>query len=91
MPSQALKKIGSPLNLMVISFVISGWAVLAWIGQIIWTDLAFWGKDLPTILFGSRIGENISLGIGMTIFHYLLIGVLLIVASLLIKLVTKTS
>ena len=81
--------LSSPLNLVVLSLVILGWGMLAWVGQIVWTDLAFWGKELPVILFGSRIGEPISLGLGVKLFHYLLIGVFLLVGSLIVRFVKK--
>ena len=55
-----------------------GAITLAWVGQSAWHDITFWGKDLTLIFFGSRIGENISLGIGMKVIHYFLIGLTLI-------------
>jgi hypothetical protein len=55
------------------------------VGQIIWTDITFYRKDLVTILLGSRVGENISLGINMKLITYLLIGFILLVLSLIIK------
>jgi ABC-type Mn2+/Zn2+ transport system permease subunit len=34
-----------------------------------------WGKDIASIFFSARTGEACSLGIGMKIFDYFLIGV----------------
>jgi hypothetical protein len=34
-----------------------------------------WGKDLDAIFFGSRVGESISLGLGLQVIHYYLIGI----------------
>ena len=55
-----------------------GAITLAWVGQLVWHDITVWGKDLILIFFGSRTGENISLGIGMKVIHYFLIGLTLI-------------
>ena len=65
-------------HIIKLSFIGAGVAVLAWIGSLTWTDITYWGKDIGTILFGSRVGENISLGIGMTVINYYLISVALI-------------
>ena len=84
-----MKQIRSPWNITILSFTLFGWAILAWVGQIIWTDITFWGKDWPTILLGSRIGETISLGINMKLIYYLVIGLFLIILSLTIGLVKR--
>jgi len=55
-----------------------GAITLAWVGQLVWHDITVWGKDLILIFFGSRTGENVSLGIGMKVIHYFLIGLALI-------------
>jgi hypothetical protein len=60
-----------------------GSLTLAWVGQLTWHDITVWGKDLVLIFFGSRTGENISLGIGMKIIHYFLIGLTLLFLGLL--------
>jgi hypothetical protein len=51
-----------------------GVSVLAWVSWLTIHDVLTWGKDLSLIFFGSRAGEAISLGIGMTVIHYLLLG-----------------
>lgn len=68
-------------SLILIAF---GSTILAWIGWLTWYDMTTWGKDLALILFGSRTGEAISLGTGMKVIYYLLIGL----TSLVIGLVT---
>jgi hypothetical protein len=60
-----------------------GSITLAWVGQLTWHDITVWGKDLVLIFFGSRTGENISLGIGMKVIHYFLIGLTLLFLGLL--------
>jgi len=60
-----------------------GSLTLAWVGQLTWHDITVWGKDLVLIFFGSRTGENISLGIGMKVIHYFLIGLALLFLGLL--------
>lgn len=79
-----LNQLRSPWNLTIIVLSLFGWITLAWVGQIIWVDLTFWGKDFLTIIFGSRIGEAISLGIGMKLIYYLVLGLSVIFVSLAI-------
>jgi len=55
--------------------IVFGLIVMAWVGWLIWYDMTTWSKDIALIFFGSRTGEAISLGIGMKIFDYFLIGV----------------
>ena len=54
-----------------------GSLTLAWVGQLTWHDITVWGKDLVLVFFGSRTGESISLGIGMKVIYYFLIGLVL--------------
>ena len=87
--NRLLNHLRSPWNLTIILLTVFGWTTLVWVGQIIWVDVTFWGKDLFTILFGSRIGEAISLGIGMNLFCYLVLGLSVIIASLTIGFVKR--
>jgi hypothetical protein len=66
---------------IVLSLVASAALILAWVSWLTWIDVTEWGKDLDSILFGSRADEPISLGIGMTVIHYLLIGLSLLAAG----------
>jgi len=61
---------------------LTGAAFLTWIGWIVWNDTIAWGKNLSQTLFESRMGEAISLGIGMNVFHYVLISLTLIMSGL---------
>ena len=70
-----------PYNLIILSLVGSAVIVLAWVGWLTWIDITVWNKDLGAIFFGSRTGEAISLGIGMTVVSYFLIGMLLLAAG----------
>jgi hypothetical protein len=70
-------------NFAIFSLTVSGLIILAWVGWLIWHDTAMWGKDIPLIFFGSRTGEAISLGIGMRVIHYFLIGFALLLSGLL--------
>ena len=65
-------------HIIEVSFIGAGLILLAWVSSLVWTDISYWVKDIGTIFFGSRTGENISLGIGMTVFNYFLISVALI-------------
>ncbi len=65
-------------HIIELSFIVAGLILLAWVSSLVWTDISYWAKDIGTIFFGSRTGENISLGIGMTVFNYFLTSVALI-------------
>lgn len=84
-----LSYICSPWNVVSLFLVFFGLAILVWISEIIWTDITFYGKDLVLILFGSRSGENIGLGIDVRIVHYLLVGFNLLAWSLVIRFAKK--
>jgi hypothetical protein len=68
-------------HLLVLSLVGAGAILMAWVSWLTWIDVSQWGKDIGSIFFGSRTGQGISLGIGMTVFNYFLIGVALIGAG----------
>jgi hypothetical protein len=65
-------------HIIELSLIGAGLILLAWVSSLVWTDISYWAKDISTIFFGSRTGENISLGIGMTVFNYFLISMALI-------------
>jgi hypothetical protein len=65
-------------HIIELSLICAGLILLAWVSSLVWTDISYWAKDIGTIFFGSRTGENISLGIGMTVFNYFLISIALI-------------
>ena len=78
-------------NLIILSLIVTGAIILAWVGQITWNDISFWNKDIGTIFFGSRTGENVSLGIGMIMVNYLLIGISLLAAGIVLFLRNRIS
>ena len=86
--SRFLKHVRSPWNVVGLSLFIGGLATLTWVGEIIWTDIMFYGKDVVTILLGSRVGENVGLGTDMRLVFYIFIGLELLALSLAIR-VTK--
>ena len=61
------------LILFSISFVI-----LLMVGYVTLFDIFYWNKDLGFIFFGPRLGEALTLSIGMTLIYYLLIGLVLL-------------
>jgi hypothetical protein len=71
-------------HVIVLSLVASAALVLAWVSWLTWIDVTEWGKDLGSIFFGSRAKEPISLGIGMTVMHYFLIGLSLLAAGVVL-------
>ena len=77
-------KINSLPQLISVVLVASSSIVLVWTVGIIWKDITFWNKELGTILTGSRTGEAISLGIGMTVINYLLVGISLLIAGVVV-------
>jgi len=62
--------------------VAFGSITLAFVGWLTWYDMTTWSKDIALIFFGSRTGEHISLGIGMKVIHYFLIGLALLLPGL---------
>ena len=71
-------------HIVVLSLVASAALILAWIGLLTWNDMSMWSKDIGSIFFGSRTGEAISLGIGITVIHYFLIGISLLAGGLVL-------
>lgn len=69
----------------------SGSITLAWVGWLTWYDMTTWDKNIALIFFGSRTGENISLGIGMKAIHYFLIGLPLLLSGLITVLRTRSK
>jgi len=71
-------------HIVVLFLVASAALILAWISWLTWTDMTQWSKDIGSIFFGSRTGEAISLGIGMTVIHYFLISMSLLAAGVVL-------
>ena len=71
-------------NIIVLSLVASAALILAWVSWLTWADMTEWGKDLGSIFFGSRASEPLSLGIGLTVMHYFLIGLSLLATGLVL-------
>ena len=69
----------NPAGLFLTAF---GSIILAWVGWSTWYDMTLQGKDIALIFFGSRTGEFISLGIGMKVIYYFLIGLALLILGL---------
>ncbi len=61
-------------NLIMFSLFVVGALVMVWVGSLTINDITVWNKDIGTIMFGSRTGEPISLGIGMTLINYVFVG-----------------
>jgi hypothetical protein len=72
----------------LIGFIVLslGLVTLAWAFQLVWNDIVVWGKDLGLIFFGSRVGEAIGLGIGMSVVHYFFIGLTFLLIGLVVLL-----
>ena len=73
---QILEQILATLRTNLTSFLLIaiGMVILFWIFWLAIYDATVWSKDITEILFGSRVGQSISLGIGMSVIHYLLIS-----------------
>ena len=84
--SSKFKFIKSKLQLISLILLVSALLILAWVGWLTWNDISVWNKDIGTIFLGSRTGEAISLGIGMTLIHYFLIGASLLAAGIVLLL-----
>ncbi len=86
LPSKSIMRpTGFPLsNLVGLVSAALGSIILAFIGWLTWFDMTTWNKDLALIFFGSRTSEVISLGIGIRVIHYLIIGSALFLSSILL-------
>ena len=62
-------------NVIIVLLIVVGSIIMIQVGFLIWNDVTVWEKDFSSIFFGPRTGENISLGIGMKVIHYYLIGI----------------
>jgi hypothetical protein len=78
-------------NIIILGLFISAIFTIIWVAQIAWNDIVVWNKDIETIFFGSRTGENISLGIGMQLIHYLFVGISLLGVGFIFLLRNKIS
>ena len=72
------KKTSHTLGIFLIVF---GATIMAFVGWLTWYDMTVWVKDITSIFLGSRIGEAISLGIGLKVIHYLLAGLALLLSG----------
>lgn len=61
---------------------ILGLLTLIWIGHLMLYELLVWSKPLDLILFNSRLGEPIDLGIGMKVINYFVIGLALLCSGI---------
>ena len=76
-------------KVIALSLVASSILILVMVSYVIWNDISFWNKEIGSILFASRPNEPISLGIGMTIINYVLVGISLLIAGTVIFLRTR--
>ena len=65
----------SNIGFLMLFFVSFGFLLM--VGYVTVVDVVYWQKDLGFIFFGPRLGEALNLGVGMILFYYLLIGLVL--------------
>ena len=72
-------------NSLLIGIIFSGFGlvILAWVFQLVWNDMVFWGKDLGLVFFGSRVDEFIGLRMGMRVIHYFFLGLTFMLVGLI--------
>ena len=87
--SRELKFFFTPFNVIIVLLSAIGLIALIQVGYVMWSDITVWGKDISLIFFGSRTGEAISLGIGLQIIHYYLIGILLTFVAIVLVFLRK--
>lgn len=68
----------------IVSFILIllGFSTLLWIGVLALYEMIVWNKSLDFVLFTSRVGEPISLGIGMKMIYYFVIGAILLLTGI---------
>ena len=71
-------------NAFSLFFIAFGSLTLVLVGYVVWHDITVWSKNLALIFFVSRTGERISLGIGMKVAHYFLVGFVLLFSGFVI-------
>ena len=71
-------------NLASLLLTAIGSIILAQVAWVTLYDMTMWGKDITQIFLDPRTGQAISLGIGIKIIHYFLIGL----ASFLLGMLT---
>ena len=81
MPLQIRKRLLPNLTSLLLAVI--GLVILAQVAWITWYDITVWSKDIVQIFLGSRIGEAISLGIGMKIIHYFILGLAFFLSGIL--------
>jgi hypothetical protein len=65
-------------TVMIVALIFSGILLLAFFSWITYYDITVWNKSINDIIFGARIGQSISLGIGMRLIHYLIASITLV-------------
>jgi len=76
-------------NLASLFLTAIGSIILAQVAWVTLYDMTTWGKDIAQIFLGTRTGEAISLGIGIQVIHYFLIGLASLLSGLLTSLRRK--
>jgi hypothetical protein len=69
-----------------ISLIGLGSIILSFVGWITYYDTTTWGKSLAHIFLDPRTGEAMSLGIGMTILYYFVLGLASTIIGILVLL-----
>lgn len=72
-----------PFNLVTLFLLVLGSVIISGVGWIVWYDVTSWDKGMSLIFFGSRTGEAISLGIGVKVIHYFIVGSVSLLTGLL--------
>lgn len=71
-------------NLTILFLTLLGSALLIPVALVVYFDAITWGKPILQILMESRTGEDVGLGIGMNLIHYLIIGLSSLLSGLLV-------
>lgn len=90
--AEIIEFLTSPYHLWRLSGIflaILGLLTLIWIGHLTLYELLVWSKPLDLILFTSRLGEPIDLGIGMKVINYFVIGSALLISGIITYLLKK--
>jgi len=68
-----------------------GSIIMVWVSILVFQDITVWGKSISIIFFGSRTGELISLGMGLTVIHYFILGLVLLFSGFIMFFRSKRS
>jgi hypothetical protein len=92
-PEETIKAIFSPLTvtrLLQLLLIFLGSILLIWITELTLYEVLLWEKDLMFVLFDGS-GQIISQDIGLSVIHYYIIGIVVLILGFAPSLLSKNQ